>query len=125
MKLALDNYTKEEIRVIDKFLGDGAVWRGIGRDRPATSFKDLETLTKNRESEASAVKDRMEREKEVLNTYSDGSGHIGGRLTVYVQQIVQSLVRTGIGSTTVYANERDFQRYTEMLRAVCEILKGW
>ena len=123
MKLALDNYTKEEIRVIDKFLGDGAVWRGIGRDRPATSFKDLETLTKNRESEASAVKDRMEREKEVLNTYSDGSGHIGGTLAVFVRHTVQTLA--GRSGASVYSSELEFKRYMGLLRAVCEEMKGW
>ena len=32
--MALEDFTQEEIVAINKFLGDGTVWREMGRTRP-------------------------------------------------------------------------------------------
>lgn len=121
--MALKDYSKEERETIGKFLGDGEAWREIGATRPAGDFEGLESMAEARKEMASEVRNRIEEETKLLDGYADGTGHIGGKLAVFVRQTVQTLAgRTG---ASVFSSEWEFKRYMGLLRAVCEELKGW
>lgn len=42
--MALEDFTQEEIVAINKFLGDGTVWREVGRTRPARDFDTIKKM---------------------------------------------------------------------------------
>lgn len=120
--MALKDYTSEERGTIERFLGDKELWRELGRTSPVKSFADIEKQAKEQKNRDAAIKKRMEQELEFIGTCADEAGRIGGRLSLLVRQNLRQLVNV---SNSVYDNEQDFQRYMELLKAVCRVMKKW
>ena len=123
--MALEDYTKEEIGVIDKFLGDRSVWRGMGQTRPANSFEEMRKTAERQKDFKSAVEDRCRRERELIAGLADENGRIAGKLPLTIQNACRRIVGEDAASASVYSNETVFTRYTDLLKLVCQEVGRW
>ena len=123
--MALEDFTQEEIVAINKFLGDGTVWREMGRTRPARDFDTIKKMAEQQKDIKKAVDDRLRRERELLDRLADENGRIGGILPLVIQNACRRIVGEGAGNMSVYLDEETFKRYTTLLKTVCQEIERW